>query len=114
MTESREGGLFYLLFRMRVTDIASVWGNESEEKGSVNVKILLSRRGHSTQGCWRMDSDRKRCLLSSEERERKESQKERKAFSIALFVMNWLWGALGYQGTSLNLCFLIYKVESLA
>lgn len=38
MTESREGGLFYLLFRMRVTDIASVWGNESEEKGRVNVK----------------------------------------------------------------------------
>lgn len=103
-----------MLFRMSVIGIASVWGNESEEKGRVNVKDPAERGGHSMQGCWRIDSDRRRCLLSSEERERKDSKKERKAFSIALFVMNWLWGALGYQGTSLNLCFLIYKVESLA
>lgn len=82
---------------MRVTDIASAWGNESEEMGRVSVRERFTEQGdHSTLECWRVDSDRRRCLSSLQERERKESKKERKAFFMALFVTNWFWGALGH------------------
>lgn len=115
MTESREGGLVYLVF-LNEGDLgtASVRENGSEEEGRVNIKkVLLRGELTAAAGCWRVDSEMEGGPLSSNKEEEKRRKKERKAFSLPLSITNWLWGTLGHRVTSLSLSLLIYKVKSL-